>query len=554
MDPYSKKEFEREFLEYQLPVSIPLMRVGLIITLSLFLLYAVLNEIIFPGSESGRFFLRFGIIFPYILLSLAVISIKALQSKLNVILTIINILTAIPVFVVGAFSGISVKGYDYYYTWVGLVIIGIFTFYRIRFRNLVITGVVLILAYIAAILYNYSYADNPETFLNQLLFVISMASVGFFIAYIFEIKNRKDFTQNKKLTDHYTVLVNEMKAKESAQAELVQTQMKYLHALDAIPDMVYITDPHLNIVLVNNSLKDWDSMFNENDNIIGTRVDERFPFISPEIYMEEMNYVISTGNIHISEKKYRVKESDIFIEVRKVPIFLDNKVGQIMVILRDISKKKEVEDLKLRNAEQKEVMLREIHHRVKNNLAIVISLLSLQMRNTPNPELKKPMKDIELRIRSMALIHEHLYRSEHLDRIPLSNYIHSLSAIILGTLSEGNIRLIPELTPTDISIETALPIGLITNELVTNAIKYAFPDKREGELWIILRPEPNDGDYYRLTVKDNGIGLPRDFSFEKQTSMGMFIVKLLIQQLGAKLEIENNSGACFHVIFKNLIT
>ena len=93
---------------------------------------------------------------------------------------------------------------------------------------------------------------------------------------------------------------------------------------------------------------------------------------------------------------------------------------------------------------------------------------------------------------------------------------------------------------------------MITNELITNAIKYAFPDHQEGDVHIILKPEINNGGYYRLTIEDNGVGLPVDFSFEKPASTGMFIVKLLIEQLGAKLEIEKNKGTSFHISFQNL--
>jgi len=136
----------------------------------------------------------------------------------------------------------------------------------------------------------------------------------------------------------------------------------------------------------------------------------------------------------------------------------------------------------------------------------------------------------------------------------LSDYLYSLSSAILGTIGEANIHLATDIVPINISINTALPLGLITNELITNAIKYAFPDHREGEIHIILKPEINNDGYYRLTIGDNGVGLPIDFSFERPAFTGMFIVKLLIEQLGAKLEIENKKGTCFHIYFKNLNT
>jgi two-component sensor histidine kinase len=196
-------------------------------------------------------------------------------------------------------------------------------------------------------------------------------------------------------------------------------------------------------------------------------------------------------------------------------------------------------------SQQKVIMMKEIHHRVKNNLAIVISMLSLQARNNPNPELGKIIRDIEMRIRSMALIHEHLYRSENLDRIPLDQYLRSLSTIILGTFSHPGIELDLELDAVNVSLETALPIGLITNELITNAVKYAFPDVQQGNIRIDLKRR--DSHLVELLIADNGIGLPKHFDFQKASSLGMFITRLLIEQLNAQIQIGNGKGASFRI-------
>jgi len=199
-------------------------------------------------------------------------------------------------------------------------------------------------------------------------------------------------------------------------------------------------------------------------------------------------------------------------------------------------------------------MLKEIHHRVKNNLAIIMSMISIQIRNYPNLEFRQPMKELELRIRSMALIHEYLYRSDLPDSIPLANYLHSLSTAIIGTQGEGNIHLVVDAVPINVSTKTALSLGLITNELITNVIKYAFPDHRKGTLAVKVKREFENAGYYRLTIEDNGVGLPVDFSIDKPASSGTLIVKLLIEQLDAKLEIETRNGTGFHVYFQNLFT
>jgi two-component sensor histidine kinase len=147
----------------------------------------------------------------------------------------------------------------------------------------------------------------------------------------------------------------------------------------------------------------------------------------------------------------------------------------------------------------------------------------------------------------MALIHEHLYRSENLDRIPLAEYLKSLSAVISSTFQRPNIKFHNDLETMDSNIEAALPVGLIANELLTNAFKYAFPDGAGGN--ITLRLRQLEGERIEMTVTDDGIGLPEHFSVAEQPTLGMFMVRLLIEQLYGKLEIDTAKGTTFRIIF-----
>jgi two-component sensor histidine kinase len=218
-------------------------------------------------------------------------------------------------------------------------------------------------------------------------------------------------------------------------------------------------------------------------------------------------------------------------------------------MIRDRSREKEMEEIKRRNAEQKEMLLREIHHRVKNNLAIVISLLDFQLKNNNDATLARIIIDIQMRIRSMALIHEHLYRSENLDQIPLASYIESLAYMVTTTFGAYRIKLIQELDAMDSSIETALPLGLIINELLTNAFKYAFPEQASGEIHLLLK-KVDQG--YLIVVEDNGIGLPRSATMDSEKSLGLFIVGLLVEQISGNLEIVRNKGTSFQITFPDI--
>jgi len=286
------------------------------------------------------------------------------------------------------------------------------------------------------------------------------------------------------------------------------------------------------------------------DDCIGKKLNRVYPLISKKT-LEDIDRVFNAGQVLINEQMYELIDKNIYAEVRKVPVFKDHKVVQVLTIVRDQSRQHEINELKAKNIQQKEVMLREIHHRVKNNLAIVISLLSLQLQNNKNPEFIRIIQDIEMRIRSMALIHEHLYRSENLDRIPLATYLRSLSSIVSQTFSGKDILINSDLDEMDVSIETALPIGLITNEILTNAYKYAFSGDAHGQIELMLKSQ--SGDDCTLTIKDNGIGFPAGFTFGNTKSLGLFIVKLLVEQLDGSIEVLGGAGSTFIIRFRNLI-
>lgn len=548
METGSNKGLNKEFLDYYLNSSLPSMRSGLFFTFGLFLVFALLNHFLFPDTPERVYYIRFGAIVPFLLISVLVMYIPAFRNRLHYTYVIINLFICLVIFVVGVTSSPDQEGYQYYYAWVMLVIIGFYTFYRLQFRTLIIIGGMQLFAYILATLINGTFRSDHYLFINDLFFVISMSSLGFFMTYIIEKLNWKNFLHQKAVSDNYKKLLFEMKERKEVEAALLRSESLYQNTLNSIPDWIYVIDEDLRFVMLNASLRNEHLRQGFPLDCIGKKINRVYPYISSTT-LEELNFVFRTGEILIGEQKLDLGNKTIYGETRKVPIFKDNKVIQVMTILRDKSKEKEVAELKLKNAEQKEIMLREIHHRVKNNLAIVISLLTLQIQNNSDPDLIRIMKDIELRIRSMALIHEHLYRTENLDRIPLADYLQSLTTIIMGTFSGSHINIVTRLEPTEVSIETALPIGLITNELLTNAFKYAFPDHAEGEIHILL--EKIDNDQCCLTVSDNGIGLPDNYSFRDQTSLGMFIIRLLVEQLEGRIEIKNDNGASFIIHFRN---
>ena len=201
---------------------------------------------------------------------------------------------------------------------------------------------------------------------------------------------------------------------------------------------------------------------------------------------------------------------------------------------------------------EKEVLLREIHHRVKNNMQIISSLLSLQSNSMPKKKYSGIFKESQNRIISMALIHEKLYHSRDIEKIDFKEYIDDLVRSLFQSYEVyGNIELRIDVKDVFLGIDFAIPCGLILNELVTNSIKYGFPDGRKGLISIIIKS--NETGYVELEVNDNGVGIPEDFDISKTKSLGLHLVTILSEQLNGEISFDRNNGTKFMIKFKEVV-
>ena len=225
-------------------------------------------------------------------------------------------------------------------------------------------------------------------------------------------------------------------------------------------------------------------------------------------------------------------------------------------LARERERQLQTANIKLRNEDaiknslrEKEVLLKEIHHRVKNNLQIISSLLDLQTGTVKDPRVLQSFQESQHRIRSMALIHEKLYQSPDLAEVDFADYLRSLIAYLVRAyhISEAQVTLKLDTEPVRLRIDTAIPCGLILNELVSNALKHAFPNGRRGEIDVTVRAEKPERA--SLWVSDNGVGLPDGMDWRAAPSLGLRLVHTLTQQLHGTLEVETANGATFRLSF-----
>ncbi|MFB2934223.1 histidine kinase dimerization/phosphoacceptor domain -containing protein [Aerosakkonemataceae cyanobacterium BLCC-F154] len=338
--------------------------------------------------------------------------------------------------------------------------------------------------------------------------------------------------------------LGEIQERQQAEAALQQTNDQLQAVLDAVPGLVSWINSDLKYIGVNQHLC---TTFNQpQETFIGQELGflkssfdfadfmRSFMCSSQEFARRVIDTTINetTRNYLIAAQKYQQGQAAVAVGI-------------------DITEQKQAEQQLKASLREKEVLLKEIHHRVKNNLQVISSLLKLQseyMRDKEG-EIVSLLSDSYNRVRSMALIHEKLYQSQGLDRIDAADYIKSLAHNLVsssGQVSE-RIDLDIQIEPIFFDLDTAIPCGLIINELICNALKYAFPDRALGKIAIKLAVVKNQ--LILLEVADNGIGLPANFDIEGSETLGLQLVNNLIDQLEGNIEIDSQSGILFRITF-----
>jgi two-component system response regulator len=249
----------------------------------------------------------------------------------------------------------------------------------------------------------------------------------------------------------------------------------------------------------------------------------------------EFRIIYSDGSIRWIQSKFKFFYDEIGKPLRKIGIDLD------------ITKRKQAEAEIQESLREKEILLQEIHHRVKNNLQVISSLLDLQSQRLTDPTTLKMFQESQNRIKLMALVHETLYRSKDFAKINFADYVKNLTDFLFSAYKteSNNITLELEIDQVFINLDQAIPCAFIISELVSNSLKYAFTPQQKGTIKITIKARQNQ--WLQLVIADNGVGLPVDCNLNNISSLGLKLVQVLTEQLEGTLELDHRNGTHFTI-------
>jgi PAS domain S-box-containing protein len=343
--------------------------------------------------------------------------------------------------------------------------------------------------------------------------------------------------------------------RKQIEEKLQETTSRLTSLISNLQLGVLVKDEYNKVALVNQSFCEIFKIKNCSQRLIGKEwgnIGEEFStlFDNPIKISQQHQEILANKKI-VTNQEIRLADGRI-LEQNYVPIFIDSIDRGHLWMYRDISDRKQAESRLVTSLQEKEVLLKEIHHRVKNNLLVVSNLLEFQADYVSDPSLIKVLEDSRNRIYSMALIHEKLYRSMTLDTINFGEYLDDLVQNLFESynLEENRVTFDLDIEPVLLNIETAHPCGLIVNELLSNTLKHAFPEGRQGNVKIIMHQQ--DDDQIMVKVADNGIGFPENLDFRQVDSLGMELVCTLTEQLEGEITLLRDHGTTFELRFSEL--
>lgn len=353
----------------------------------------------------------------------------------------------------------------------------------------------------------------------------------------------------KAIQEKTRVLEQEIDRRAELEKLLREKEQFLSSVFDSIQDGISVLSPDLRIIHTNKAMQAWYEKHLPMENKACYEVFrgsqspcDDCPTLrsinSREIEMQEVPLVRDDGEAGV-------------LEVYAYPFFdEDNKLKGAVKYVRDISLRKQAEEALKASLTEKEVLLKEIHHRVKNNMQVISSLVDLQACEVKDETMCGVFKDVNSRVRAMALVHEKLYQSNDFAHVDFADYSRSLLVYLWRAQGRAipGVNLEMDLKPVFLPVNEAVPCGLMLNELFTNALKHAFIGRETGEVTVSL---DSDGrGKCILSVADDGIGLPQEVDWQKGNSLGLRLVQMLARQVHAAVEMESDQGTMFRIVFE----
>lgn len=327
--------------------------------------------------------------------------------------------------------------------------------------------------------------------------------------------------------------------------QLIHSEKRYRSLFDQNPNAVYSLDKEGHFLSGNRALEEMTGYTNKELHEMSFT-----PLVHPD-YREKVQKHFKKASEGIPQNYDSIgmkKDGSLYhVSVSNLPIVVGREIVGVYGIAQDITERKVAEQQVRKSLKEKESLLEEIHHRVKNNLAVISGLLDLQADSAEHEKTRMDLLNTRSRIHSMAMIHEKLYHSESLSSIDMNEYIKELYKEIKSVYTNGkDIRCRFETQTVYLDITQAVPCGLLINELAVNAFKYAFEGLEKGQITVKLY---SSGDRIHVEVSDDGVGLPQDIDPHTSTSLGMSLIKSLTAQLEGEIKVVRNDGTRYHLNF-----
>ena len=362
----------------------------------------------------------------------------------------------------------------------------------------------------------------------------------------------ESFLNPLKLDEHeigeISFISHEITDKVEAQRKTKVSEANNRAILLAMPDALYkvlkagiITDYR-----INQPKLEAGALFSKN--VIGKHVAETFADqVMASKFMNNIHKAIAKNDLITETIELRYPDKDL-------PVYYENRFSkmnedEVIVLSRNITETIEYEAMLVESVREKEILLKEVHHRVKNNLQVINSILNLQSSYVEDAKTLEIINESQNRIRSMSYIHESLYQTKDFSSINFADYISNLVQNLVHSyqLYQNKIELDLQIEPVKLALDQAIPCGLILNELISNSLKYAYPDDGVGKIKIQVTEKKN---MMQFVVEDFGIGLPKDFDVENSDSLGLSLVYTLVEQLDGQLILKTDGGTKFLITFE----